>query len=133
MLLPSSASKNKQSEVQARKQVESRTSILKIEAISSCKTLVEFQRTTRRYIPEDSTPPNHPSDNLKPCVLRQLFIIVLNMHSRKMPEWYCKLGHDRFLPQSYPLIITDSVTRRHSQLIAEASCVSVLQIRGGGD
>jgi hypothetical protein len=31
------------------------TSTLKIEAICSNETSVEFQRTTRRYIPEDST------------------------------------------------------------------------------
>jgi hypothetical protein len=32
---------------------------LKMEAVSSCESSVDFQRTTRRYIPEDSTYHNH--------------------------------------------------------------------------
>jgi hypothetical protein len=41
------------------------SSTLKMEAISSSETSVEFQRTTRRHIPEDATLQNHGCENLK--------------------------------------------------------------------
>jgi hypothetical protein len=42
------------------------SSILKMEAIFSSEKSVDFQRTTRRYIPEDSTlHKNHRCENLK--------------------------------------------------------------------
>jgi hypothetical protein len=41
------------------------SSTLKKEAICSSETSVEFERTTQRYIPEDSTAHNHRCDNLK--------------------------------------------------------------------
>jgi hypothetical protein len=36
-----------------------------MEAICSSETSVDFQRTTRRYIPEDSAFLNHRCENLK--------------------------------------------------------------------
>jgi hypothetical protein len=39
-------------------------STLKMEALCSPETSVDFQRTTRRYIPEDSTLHNHRCENL---------------------------------------------------------------------
>jgi hypothetical protein len=36
-----------------------------MEAIYSSETSVDFQRTTRRYIPEDDTLHNHRYENLK--------------------------------------------------------------------
>jgi hypothetical protein len=36
-----------------------------MEAIFSSETSVDFQRTTRRYIPEGSTLHNHRCENLK--------------------------------------------------------------------
>jgi hypothetical protein len=36
-----------------------------MEAICSSETSVDFQRITRRYIPEDSTLHNHRCENLK--------------------------------------------------------------------
>jgi hypothetical protein len=36
-----------------------------MEAIYSSETSVDFQRTTRRYIPEDSTLYNHRCEHLK--------------------------------------------------------------------
>jgi hypothetical protein len=39
--------------------------ILKIEAIRSSETLVNFYWTTRRHIPENSTIHSHSSKNLK--------------------------------------------------------------------
>jgi hypothetical protein len=42
------------------------SSILKMEAISSTEMSVDFQRTARRYIPEDSTLRNKRCENLKP-------------------------------------------------------------------
>jgi hypothetical protein len=41
------------------------SSTLKMESICSSETLVDFQRTTRRYIPQDSTLHNHRCENLK--------------------------------------------------------------------
>jgi hypothetical protein len=41
------------------------SSTLKVEAICSPETSVEFQRTTRRYIPEERTINNHRCENLK--------------------------------------------------------------------
>jgi hypothetical protein len=40
-------------------------STLKMEVICSSETSVDFQRTTRRYIPEDSTLHNYRCENLK--------------------------------------------------------------------
>jgi hypothetical protein len=42
-------------------------STLKMEAISSSETSADFQRTTRHYIPEDSTLHIHHCENLKSC------------------------------------------------------------------
>jgi hypothetical protein len=42
---------------------------LKMEAICSTETSVDIQRTTRRYIPEDSTLYNHRCENLKSYIL----------------------------------------------------------------
>jgi hypothetical protein len=41
------------------------SSTLKMEAIFSSETSVDFQRTIQRYIPEYSTLLNHSSENLK--------------------------------------------------------------------
>jgi hypothetical protein len=41
------------------------SSTLKMEATCSSETSVDFQRTTRRYIPEDKTLHNHRCENLK--------------------------------------------------------------------
>jgi hypothetical protein len=41
---------------------------MKIEAVCSSETSVDFQRATRSYIPEDSTPRNHRCENLKSSV-----------------------------------------------------------------
>jgi hypothetical protein len=38
---------------------------LKMESTRSSETLVDFQRTTRRYIPEDGTFYNHRCENVK--------------------------------------------------------------------
>jgi hypothetical protein len=44
-----------------------------MEAIYSSETSFDFQRTTRRYIPEDSTLHNHRCENLKSCPQSILF------------------------------------------------------------
>jgi hypothetical protein len=41
------------------------SSILKMEAICTSEMPVDFQHTTRRYIPENRTLPNHRCENLK--------------------------------------------------------------------
>jgi hypothetical protein len=43
------------------------SSTLKMEAKCFSETLVDFQRTTRRYIPEDSSLHTHRCENLKTC------------------------------------------------------------------
>jgi hypothetical protein len=44
-------------------------STLKIEAIYSLETLVDFQRTTRGYVPQDGTIHNHRCENLKSNII----------------------------------------------------------------
>jgi hypothetical protein len=51
------------------------SSTLKIEAICSSETSVDFQQTTRRYIPEDSTLHNHRCENLKSYIIFSVRII----------------------------------------------------------
>jgi hypothetical protein len=43
-------------------------SIMKLEAIYSSETSIDFERTTRRYIPEDMTLHNHRCENLQPSI-----------------------------------------------------------------
>jgi hypothetical protein len=43
----------------------SRNKALKMEAICSSETSVDFRRTTRRYVPEDSTLHNHRCENIR--------------------------------------------------------------------
>jgi hypothetical protein len=50
---------------QARNQRESRWQADEMEATCSTETSVDFQRTTRRYIPEDRTLRYHRCENLK--------------------------------------------------------------------
>jgi hypothetical protein len=46
---------------------------LKMEAIYSSERSVDFQRTTRRYIPEDSSLHNHRCENLKSYNFRVVY------------------------------------------------------------
>jgi hypothetical protein len=65
---PSSESKNKPSKKPPALSLaycSAYFSTLKMEAICSSETSVDFQRTTQRYIPEDSTLHNHRCENLK--------------------------------------------------------------------
>jgi hypothetical protein len=48
-----------------------------MEAICSSETSVEFQRTTRRYIPDDGTLHNHRCENLESYML-ELIVIITN-------------------------------------------------------
>jgi hypothetical protein len=77
---PLGRKKNKPSKKPAQNQVASRAftlvscsayfPTLKMEAICSSETSADFQRTTRRYIPEDITH-NHRCKNLKYCEVHQ--------------------------------------------------------------
>jgi hypothetical protein len=58
---PSSSGSNKLRKIPAWKQV----ACLQMEAICSSEKLVDFQRTTRRYIPEDNTLYSNRCENLK--------------------------------------------------------------------
>jgi hypothetical protein len=49
-----------------------------MEAIFSFETSVDFQRTTRRYIPEDSTLHNYLCENLKSCRLHFACSEIMN-------------------------------------------------------
>jgi hypothetical protein len=57
-------------------------STLKMEAICFSEMLVDFQQTTRRYIPEDSIHHNHRCENLKSYILFESYEIqsVVNLH-----------------------------------------------------
>jgi hypothetical protein len=50
-------------------------STLKMEEICSSETSVDFQRTTRRYIPEDGTLHNHLCENLSSCIPNVVHLI----------------------------------------------------------
>jgi hypothetical protein len=54
------------------------SSTLKMEAIWSFETSADFQRTTRRYIPEDGTLHNHRCENLKCYITFNLFNTIFN-------------------------------------------------------
>jgi hypothetical protein len=47
-----------------------------MEAICCSETSVDFQRTTRRYIPEDITLHNHRCENLKFYTTRDIFYAI---------------------------------------------------------
>jgi hypothetical protein len=82
-------------------------SALKMEAIYSSETSVDFQRTTRRYIPVDSILRNHGCENLKSYVVSFLSNIVqykqesirMIIHTAE-PDKECALivPHSYFLP-----------------------------------
>jgi hypothetical protein len=67
-----------------------------MEAICSSETSVNFQRTTRRYIPEDSTLHNHRCENLKSYNIE-------HAHSIESTEFVDKMSDYRFIrKESYP-------------------------------
>jgi hypothetical protein len=49
------------------------SSALKVEATCSSETPVDFQRTTRRHLAEDTTLHNHRCDNLRSCIIFSKF------------------------------------------------------------
>jgi hypothetical protein len=60
-------------------------SILKMEAICSSKTSVEFQRNTRRYIPGDRILHNHLWENLRSW---KLYLLFENHSSSRIAVYY---------------------------------------------
>jgi hypothetical protein len=52
------------------------SSTLKMEATCSSEMSLDFQRTTRCYIPEDRTLHNHRCENLRSCVVKQVVPIL---------------------------------------------------------
>jgi hypothetical protein len=48
--------------------------ILKMRTTCSSETLVDSQRTTRPYIPEDTTLHNHCCENLRSCMIKAWFL-----------------------------------------------------------
>jgi hypothetical protein len=49
-----------------------------MEATCSSETSVDFQRTTRRYIPEDGTRLNHRCENLKSDIKKECYFYALD-------------------------------------------------------
>jgi hypothetical protein len=69
------------------------SSIQKMEAISSSETSVDFQRTTRRYIPEDRILHNHRCENFKSYILKDVSTSVLWIGSIVvLPAWALIVG-----------------------------------------
>jgi hypothetical protein len=56
---------------------------LKMEAICSSETLVDFQRNTRRNIPENDTLHNHRCENLKSYIVCIYFYVFRNRKGRQ--------------------------------------------------
>jgi hypothetical protein len=54
------------------------SSTVKMETISSSETSVDFKRTTRRYVPQDSTLHDHRCENLKSCIHKVFNIFLPN-------------------------------------------------------
>jgi hypothetical protein len=91
------------------------SSTLKKETICSSETSVDFQRTTRRYIPEDSTLHNHRCENLTSYNIKvaritgcQILKLTLTSHSLRSIEfeqlWHATNSYsDIFTVQKYPL------------------------------
>jgi hypothetical protein len=47
-----------------------------VETVYSSEMLVDFYRTTRRYIPEDSTLHNHRCENLRSSIILALYVFL---------------------------------------------------------
>jgi hypothetical protein len=72
------------------------TSTLKMEAICSSESSVDFQRTTRRYITEYRTLRHHHCENLKSNIL--FCLVALDMEDAFEPiTAVCKCGQIRML------------------------------------
>jgi hypothetical protein len=59
-----------------------------MEATSSSETSVDFQRTTRRYIPEDGALHNHPCENLKFYIVWGIVNSILIVMVLSESNWY---------------------------------------------
>jgi hypothetical protein len=102
---PSSGSKNKPSKKLARKQVAS-------SVICSSETSVHFQRTTRLYIPEDSTLHNHRCEDLKSYIFNKLiafgetemFVPVFTKANHRPLSWDRRIRSTIYCSSSVRLI-----------------------------
>jgi hypothetical protein len=100
------------------------SSTLKMEAICSSETSVDTQRTTRRYISEDSTLHDHRCENLKSCNFYFVHCCQDHMNWFTFTVLYCYLlgllfnpgdGHDsRTSVNSYPDYVVSHPRRQHS-------------------
>jgi hypothetical protein len=68
-------------------------STLKMEAICSSVTLVDFQWATQRYIPQDSTLHNHHCENLKSYKICVVSNILNVLHQDKFLQAKQLLSH----------------------------------------
>jgi hypothetical protein len=98
---------------------------LKIEAIRSSETSVDFQRTTRRYIPEYSTLHNHRCENLKSYIL---LFLVSGVQNSIVVTFLCSSG------SSVSIVNNRRAWRQKNQCLSSGRDYSVLssvQTRSG--
>jgi hypothetical protein len=71
----------------------------------SFKTSVDFQRATRRYIPEDRTLHNHCCEKLKSCIYFS-YLSSMQTYMRQLgaPHMCLKIGHDLTLHSEFNLL-----------------------------
>jgi hypothetical protein len=90
-----------------------------MEALRSSETLADFQRTTRRYIPEDSTLHNHRCENLKS------YILLRDSDYSRVLDWWSDLLDSSIqrvttIYNSLSLSLSLSLTHTHTHTSAQA-------------
>jgi hypothetical protein len=89
---------------------------LKMEAIFSSETSVDFYRTTRRYVAKGRDPHNHRYKNLKSCISwRRLFSVFFLSPFRQILRQFLDSGKDSFLRHPSQFIIHyHPIIRQHT-------------------
>jgi hypothetical protein len=84
------------------------SSTLKMETVCSPETSIDFQRTTLRYIPENSTLRNHSCEDLKSCI--NIFNLCNSINNNRL-NWIRHIK--RMEPERLPKQLMDySYTQR---------------------
>jgi hypothetical protein len=66
-----------------------------MEAICSSETSVDFQRITRRYIPEDIGLHNHRCENLKSYIIGIMFVVFSRQKSNDILRLYALINRSQ--------------------------------------